>query len=109
MDQPTFADLEYASKKRKTRREIFLEPGPMGSAGRAYPPFLSQDDTLKQLGPSTCHSDRREESKSFAVVMRPAQLRDLSWLTRALDSSLRFATFGMTCARLGKVLLTEED
>ena len=25
MDQPTFADLEYASKKRKTRREIFLE------------------------------------------------------------------------------------
>ena len=65
--------------------------------------------TLKQLGPPTCHSDRREESKSFAVVMRPAQLRDLSWLTRALDSSLRFATFGMTCARLGKVLLTEED
>ena len=25
MDQPTFADLEYESKKRKTRREIFLE------------------------------------------------------------------------------------
>ena len=25
MDQPTFADLEYDSKKRKTRREIFLE------------------------------------------------------------------------------------
>ena len=25
MGQPTFADLEYASKKRKTRREIFLE------------------------------------------------------------------------------------
>ena len=25
MDQPTFADLEYNSKKRKTRREIFLE------------------------------------------------------------------------------------
>ena len=25
LDQPTFADLEYASKKRKTRREIFLE------------------------------------------------------------------------------------
>ena len=25
MDEPTFADLEYESKKRKTRREIFLE------------------------------------------------------------------------------------
>ena len=25
MDQPTFADLEYESKKRKTHREIFLE------------------------------------------------------------------------------------
>ncbi len=25
MDQPTFADLEYERKKRKTRREIFLE------------------------------------------------------------------------------------
>ena len=24
-DQPTFADLEYEGKKRKTRREIFLE------------------------------------------------------------------------------------
>ena len=25
MDQPTFADLEYQGKKRKTRRELFLE------------------------------------------------------------------------------------
>ena len=25
MPQPTFGDLEYESKKRKTRREIFLE------------------------------------------------------------------------------------
>ena len=25
VDQPTFADLEYDGKKRKTRREIFLE------------------------------------------------------------------------------------
>ena len=25
MDQPTFADLEYEGKKRKTRREVFLE------------------------------------------------------------------------------------
>ena len=25
MKQPTFADLEYEGKKRKTRREIFLE------------------------------------------------------------------------------------
>lgn len=25
MDQPTFADLEFFGKKRKTRRELFLE------------------------------------------------------------------------------------
>ena len=25
MDRPTFADLEYQGKKRKTRRELFLE------------------------------------------------------------------------------------
>ena len=25
MDQPTFADLEYQAKRRKTRRELFLE------------------------------------------------------------------------------------
>ena len=25
MDQPTFADLDYRNKKRKTRREVFLE------------------------------------------------------------------------------------
>ena len=25
MDQPTFFDLEYQGKKRKTRRELFLE------------------------------------------------------------------------------------
>ena len=25
MEQPTFADLEYQGKKRKTRRELFLE------------------------------------------------------------------------------------
>ena len=25
MDQPTFADLEYQGKKRKTRRDLFLE------------------------------------------------------------------------------------
>ena len=25
MDQPTFADLEYQGKKRRTRRELFLQ------------------------------------------------------------------------------------
>ena len=25
MDQPTFAELEFQGKKRKTRREVFLE------------------------------------------------------------------------------------
>ena len=46
MDQPTFADLEYESKKRKTRREIFLERMdaliPWEQMGRAHPSVLSQ-------------------------------------------------------------------
>ena len=25
LDQPTFADLEYQGKRRRTRRELFLE------------------------------------------------------------------------------------
>ena len=25
MEQPTFADVEYESKKRRTRREVFLQ------------------------------------------------------------------------------------
>ena len=42
MDQPTFADLDYQTKKRKTRREVFLErmdgliPG-KGWRGRSTP------------------------------------------------------------------------
>ena len=34
MDQPTFADLEYQGKKRKTRRELFPWSGWMGSSRR---------------------------------------------------------------------------
>ena len=39
MDQPTFADLEYESKKRKTRREIFMD-ALIGN--RSHPSVLSQ-------------------------------------------------------------------
>ena len=46
MRQPTFGDLEYESKKRKTRREIFLERMdgliPWESFGRADTAVLSQ-------------------------------------------------------------------
>ena len=44
MEQPTFADVEYESKKRRTRREVF--PGTDGwsdslaASGGAYPPVL---------------------------------------------------------------------
>ena len=31
MDQPTFADLEYQGKKRKTRRELFLNQSQGGN------------------------------------------------------------------------------
>ena len=37
MDQPTFADLEYEGKKRKTRREKFLERMDGDPVGRAHP------------------------------------------------------------------------
>ena len=44
MDQPTFADLEYDSKKRKTRREIFLERMdsliPFETLQNLQPPFF---------------------------------------------------------------------
>ena len=45
MNQPTFADLDYESKKRKTRREKFLERMdgliPWEEFGRAHPTVLS--------------------------------------------------------------------
>ena len=44
MEQPTFADVEYESKKRRTRREVFLERMdgliPWQRPGGAYPPVL---------------------------------------------------------------------
>ena len=53
MDQPTFADLEYESKKRKTRREIFLERMdgliPWEQLVERTPPVLSQG----RPGPAT--------------------------------------------------------
>ena len=49
MEQPTFADLEYAQKKRKTRRERFLERMdallPWAEFGGAYRAVLSQGGT----------------------------------------------------------------
>ena len=47
MDQPTFADLEYDSKKREDPSgDDFLERmdsrDPVGTARRAHPPVLSQ-------------------------------------------------------------------
>ena len=44
MEQPTFADVEYESKKRRTRREVFLERMdgliPWQRLEGAYPPVL---------------------------------------------------------------------
>ena len=36
----------------------------------------------------------------IATMIRPVHLGEQSWMSRALDSSLRFATFGMTCAEV---------
>ena len=40
MEQPTFADVEYESKKRRTRREVFLERMDGLIPWQAYPPVL---------------------------------------------------------------------
>ena len=45
MDQPTFADLEYQSKKRKTRRELFLEQMD------ALIPWQSMEDRVRPVYP----------------------------------------------------------
>ena len=46
VNQPTFADLEYDGKKRKTRREMFLERMdgliPWEKLEEAHPAVLSQ-------------------------------------------------------------------
>ena len=45
MDQPTYADLEYQSKKRKTRRELFLEQMD------ALIPWQSMEDRVRPVYP----------------------------------------------------------
>ena len=50
MDQPTFADLEYESKKRKTRREIFLERMD-GLIPFDMTEFLTSSDDLRKVRP----------------------------------------------------------
>ena len=57
MDQPTFADLEYQGKKRKTRRELFLgadgRPDSLAETGGAYPaPTIPSLETA--AGPTPC-------------------------------------------------------
>ena len=46
MEQPTFSDLEYRGKKRKTRRELFRERVdgliPWQRLERSHPTLLSQ-------------------------------------------------------------------
>ena len=39
MDQPTFADLEFEAKKRKARREMFLERA-VSTIGINFPDFI---------------------------------------------------------------------
>ena len=49
MGQRTFADVDYESKKRKTRREVFLERMdrliPVGGVGGPHPAVLSEGGT----------------------------------------------------------------
>ena len=61
MNQPTFADLDYESKKRKTRREKFLERMdgliPWEELEERIRPFLSQGRSwsaaLRVIGDAT--------------------------------------------------------
>ena len=40
MEQPTFADVEYESKKRRTRTGINGWSDSLAASGGAYPPVL---------------------------------------------------------------------
>ena len=53
MDQPTFARLEYQGKKRKTRRELFLERMDGLTLAAAHPSSLCNGATLC----TACYSD----------------------------------------------------
>ena len=60
MDQPTFADLEYQGKKRKTRRELF----PPFSRGQALErmegliPWQSLEDGIRPFYPKAGNGRR---------------------------------------------------
>ena len=71
MRQPRFGELEYEGKKRKTRREIFLEPDgwsdPVGYAGRVDLAVLSESGP----GPSALRVIVDAADTLCAAVLQP--------------------------------------
>ena len=62
MDQPTFADLEYESKKRKTRREIFLE------RMDALIPWEQMEERIRPLYPKAGRGRRPYELSAMVRI-----------------------------------------
>ena len=61
MDQPTFADLEYQHKKRKTRREVFLEKMD------AVIPWRRLEERIRPVYP---HAGKGRRPYPLAVMLR---------------------------------------
>ena len=93
--QPTFGELEYESKKRKTRREIFLERMdgliPWGSDGRSDLAVLSESGP----GPAALRVVVDAADTLCAAVLQPPLSRG-----QALRGCLKRASDGAKHKRL---------
>ena len=60
MDQPTFSDLEYQGKKRKTRRELFLErmDSLIPSDGKRPAVVIDEHSVICEWEPDMNHTDQ---------------------------------------------------
>ena len=68
MDQPTFADLEYQGKKRKTRRELFLE------RMDGLIPWQSLEDGIRLSRAAAKHTTVAERKCTTGVMPEGADL-----------------------------------
>ena len=73
MEQPTFSDLEYQGKKRKTRRELFLERVdgliPWRKLKAASSPFIPRPDGAAI--PTRCLSCCEFTASSSSIISAP--------------------------------------
>ena len=98
MEQPTFADLEYDGKKRKTRRERFLErmdglipPAPASfypKAGRGRRPY----DLSHSLCAVVLQSERPRMEDRSTASRSTVRGREAVWAAAGRDDDLELPT-----------------